>query len=239
MKQILSFGAGVQTTALAIMAAQGKIQVDEVVFADTGAEKPETYWYMEAYTMPMLKEAGILFTSIIGADPTHKIQRDLVEHCYHYRTIPSVSMRWCTAQSKSRPIDRYKGDAISLIGFSSDEAQRARSTEGRSYPLISLRLTGADCQNIISNYGWPIPLKSSCFFCPFQRWTEWNYLKMRHPELIEQALAMEQRFYERRPDKRNEIGLYGGKPLWKWVEGVQGEFGFPEEYSCWSGDCGH
>lgn len=238
MRKILSFGGGVQTTALAIMAAKGEIEVDEVVFADTGAEKPETYWYMENYTKPMLKEAEIQFTSIIGADPTHKIQRNLVEHCYHYKTIPSVSMRWCTAQSKSRPIDDYKGEAISLIGFSWDEAHRAKNRQGRRYPLIELGLTGADCQRIISDYGWPIPTKSSCFFCPYQRPVEWNWLKLRHPELIEKALAMEQRFYERRPDKRNEIGLLGGRPLWKWAEGIQGEFDL-QEYSCWSGHCGH
>ena len=58
-KRILSFGGGLQTTALAIMVAKGELEVDEVIFADTGAEKPETYWYMENYTKPMLEEVGI------------------------------------------------------------------------------------------------------------------------------------------------------------------------------------
>jgi len=237
MKQVLSFGGGVQTTALAIMAARGEVEVDEVVFADTGAEKPETYWYMENYTVPMLEEAGLLFTSIPGCDPTNKTKRNLVEHCQYYKTIPSVSRRWCTAQSKARPLDAYCGDALALIGFSSDESHRAKDSR-KIYPLIDRGLTGADCQQIISNYGWPIPTKSSCFFCPFQRWTEWNWLKSRHPELIKKALAMEERFHERRPDKRDSIGLFGGRPLWKWASGIQMEFDL-QEYSCWSGHCGH
>lgn len=38
MDKILSFGGGLQTTALAIMLAERKYQVDAVVFSDTGAE---------------------------------------------------------------------------------------------------------------------------------------------------------------------------------------------------------
>jgi 3'-phosphoadenosine 5'-phosphosulfate sulfotransferase (PAPS reductase)/FAD synthetase len=41
--RFLSYGAGMQTFALLVMAEQGEIQIDEVVFANTGAEHPETY----------------------------------------------------------------------------------------------------------------------------------------------------------------------------------------------------
>ena len=74
-KRVLSFGGGVQTTAMAILMAQGKITCDEVVFADTGAEKPETYWYMESYSEPLFKEIGIPFTKV-RATP------NLVELCH-------------------------------------------------------------------------------------------------------------------------------------------------------------
>ena len=43
IETIMSFGAGVQTTTLAILVAQGKVKCDAVVFADTKGEKPETY----------------------------------------------------------------------------------------------------------------------------------------------------------------------------------------------------
>ena len=36
--RFLSYGAGMQTFALLVMAEQGDISVDEVVFADTGAD---------------------------------------------------------------------------------------------------------------------------------------------------------------------------------------------------------
>ena len=39
--RFLSYGAGMQTFALLVMAEQGEIQIDEVVFADTGAEQDQ------------------------------------------------------------------------------------------------------------------------------------------------------------------------------------------------------
>jgi 3'-phosphoadenosine 5'-phosphosulfate sulfotransferase (PAPS reductase)/FAD synthetase len=62
--RILSFGGGVQTTALAILVAQGKVKADAVVFADTGAERPGTYDYMNSYTKPLLKESGVEFVTV-------------------------------------------------------------------------------------------------------------------------------------------------------------------------------
>ena len=237
MKRILSFGAGVQTTALAILLAQGKIEVDEVVFADTGAEKPETYWYMEAYTIPLFRGSRIPFT-IVKQTPLN-----LVELCRSKKLIPSIIKRWCSDKAKQTPIRRYIGkEAISIIGFSSDEINRAdRSTNKatKSFPLIDMGISVYDCHRIISDYGWPMPLKSSCYFCPFQRWSEWNCMKIHHTELIQACVDMEMNYYERRPNSRHTVGLFGGKPLWMWAEGIQMEWEFPGEYSCWSGDCGH
>jgi len=238
VKRILSFGGGLQTTAMAIMIASGKLEVDEIVFADTGAEKPETYWYIESYIKPLFEEIQIPFHIIPGVDPTAKVKRNIIEHCYHYKAIPSVKMRWCTPQFKTRALELYAQDRIMLIGFSADETHR-KQRDNRLYPLIELNITSGDCRRIISDYGYPIPVKSSCFICPFQRWSEWNWLKGQHPELIDEALAMERRFYEKRPDLKETVGLFGGKPLWKWKQGIQMEMPILNEYSCWSGHCGH
>ncbi len=237
MKQILSFGGGVQTTALAIMAARGEIEVDEVVFADTGAEKPETYWYMEAYTLPILKEAGIPFATV---HPTPHYGLSLYDYLWRVKSIPFIRKPFCRVKFKAMPVRKHAPDAIQFIGFSSDESQRAENPmhQGKQFPLIELGLKGSDCMRIISDYGWPTPTKSSCFFCPFQRPSEWNWLKVRHPELIEKALALEAQFHEKKPHLRHEVGLFGWRPLWKWSSGIQMEFDL-QEYSCWSGYCGH
>lgn len=231
MGKILSFGGGLQTTALAIMVAKGELDIDEAVFADTGCEKPETYYYIDAYIKPILKNKLTILPPINGG---------LIGYCNKYRIIPSVVHRWCTRIFKIERIDKYVGNAQQLIGFSTDEVSRVDAIRGnKTFPLIEMGISAKDCHYIISDYGYPTPLKSSCFFCPYQRWTEWNWLKTNHPELLKQAVSLEQQLYDRRPQDKEKTGLFGGKPLWKFAEGIQYEFGFVEEYSCWSGYCSH
>lgn len=248
MHRILAFGGGLQTSAVAILVRQGRVPIDEAVFVDTGCEKPETYWYIEHYIRALFKEAGKPFTIIPGTDA----RGYLYEKCLHYRNIPMYTglSKWCTDKHKVVPLRRYarskgyrKGEYITLIGFSVDEAKRCDKDTHRAarseFPLIQLGMSADDCRRVISDYGYPRPLKSSCYICPYQRWQEWNWLKAYHPELVEKALVLERAYHERRPDFKEIYGLFGGKPLWKFAEGRQAEFGFPEEYSCYSGHCGH
>lgn len=238
--KILSFGAGVQTTALVIMAASGDLgfPIDVVVFADTKGEKPETYWYMENYTLPLLKKAGIRFAWL-----TNQSKYDgesLYDYSFRHRFLPGMPTRQCSDHFKARVIARAYPKAEKLIGFNTDELRRTENPvhSGARFPLVELGMSGNDCVSVIQSFGWPIPTKSSCFFCPFQRPFEWNWLKSRHPELFHKALDLEEAVYSKHPQKRHQYGLFGGKPLWKFAQGIQQEFEL-QENSCWSGACGH
>ena len=55
-KHVLSMGAGVQTTALLIKFGT---KYDHVIFADTGDENPETYYYIKHYLKPFCQENNI------------------------------------------------------------------------------------------------------------------------------------------------------------------------------------
>ena len=231
--KVLSFGGGLQTTALAIMIAKGDIEVDEVVFADTGVEKPETYWYIENYVKPILTVPFVTVVSHLGT---------LYEHCWEKKLIPSVIHRWCTDKFKVRPIEKhYPKGTVFYVGFSSDEINRAEKPSRmiREFPLIERNLSVSDCKGIISDYGFPIPLRSSCYFCVYEPYIEYNWLKNNHPELIDKALALEARHYERYPHLKDTYGLLNGTPLWKIKDGLQPEMLIPRERSCWSGHCGH
>jgi len=63
-ERFLSYGAGMQTFALLVMAEHGDIEIDEVVFADTGAEHPETYDHIEKVAKPICDRIGISFTTV-------------------------------------------------------------------------------------------------------------------------------------------------------------------------------
>ena len=138
MKTFLSMGAGVQTTALLILVAQGKVQVDAVIFADTGAEHPETYDYIEKYLKPLCNDLKIPFITVkmhkkvTESDTGEKIYVDSLREVITARhRVPSVNNRWCTDYSKITPMKlavrelqeqgKMEKPATALIGISTDE----------------------------------------------------------------------------------------------------------------------
>lgn len=238
MEKILSLGGGLQTTALVIMLAERQLEVDAVIFADTGGEKPETYFYIENYIKPLLLSINVEFIVVKHHRET------LYENCWRLHNVPSIKWRWCTDQWKVRPVQKISKKAIQLIGFSLDEKRRAdkqyeRVKVVRSFPLIDMGKTADDCRRIISDYGWPRPIKSSCFFCCYQRLYDWHWLKNSHPELFQKALELEARMYEKKPHIKDSAGLLQGQPLWRFAQGQQLFLPFDAEYSCYSGFCSH
>ncbi|MCP4996131.1 MAG: hypothetical protein GY934_20480 [Gammaproteobacteria bacterium] len=67
------------------------------------------------------------------------------------------------------------------LGISWDEFSRARTSDVKyidnHYPLLELRMTRGDCITWLERQGLPIPLKSSCVFCPYHSLTAWQVLK--------------------------------------------------------------
>src|SRR5512139_359310 len=56
-----SFGGGVQSTAVLVLTAQGKLQYDYLLFSNVGddSENPETLRYIEQYSKPFSLAHGI------------------------------------------------------------------------------------------------------------------------------------------------------------------------------------
>lgn len=241
-RRILSLGAGVQSSALLILAARGEIECDGVIFADTGVEKPTTYEWIEKAMKPLMKEASLPFQTVAY---TGKGGRSIYDYCLKYRVMPSTIRRWCTSKFKVGPISKALNCNVDtcLVGFSTDEARRIKSYKlpyERSFPLIDLGLDVTDCRTILEERGLPLPTKSACYLCPFQHANSWRWLKLHFPDLFGKALEVERVYHERRPDKREWMGLFGGLPLWKAMgNGLQAELPMDDNYGCYSGLCFH
>lgn len=201
MKTGLSLGAGVDTTAILRM-PEIMEQVDFVIFADTGGEHPETYEYIVGWITPFLKETGIPFYIVRGKENADGIAVETLEEaCLRWKIIPNRVLRHCTAKFKLKPIKKfihgkYPNEEIRMIiGIAYDELIRVNNTrwEGYStwYPLVEKKLKRDDCVRIIEESGWPVPIKSGCFYCPFQRVDQWKTLRWQHPKLWERAKEME------------------------------------------------
>ena len=192
----LSMGAGVQTTCLLLMNPK---KYDYVVFADTGDEKPETYYYMENYLKPFCTENNVNWVTVKKTG-----FESLMDYCIKKELIPTRNFRWCTDKFKIRPIRKFikslksKSPVIQDIGISLDESHRANFS-GKygdkytkfEYPLIEQKITRKQCYEIIQAKGYPIPPKSGCYYCPYAGKQEIRKLHAENKPLYDKAVLME------------------------------------------------
>lgn len=214
--RVLSLGAGVQSTTLALMAAHGEAPMpDLAVFADTQWEPRATYdhlsWLMSGNVLPFgvwkvtrgsLRKALVDRRNTSGgrfaAIPWWTINPD---------GSRGMGRRQCTSEYKLEPImravrellgkerrERIAANSVEvMIGISLDEAQRmkpARQQYMRNvFPLIDLRMTRHDCVRWLERHDYPTPPKSACIGCPFHSDIYWRDLRDNRP--IEWADAVD------------------------------------------------
>jgi hypothetical protein len=190
---VLSLGAGVNSTALMVKLVEGGYPLDFAIFADTGAELPETYEaarMAEAY----LGTRGIPLVTV-------RSRTTLVETLDKRKVIPDKWRRWQTRDKKITPIHAYYRSLAPVhvyeyIGIDMGEKRRAKPTRDpwitKIYPLVAWGMDRAACERAILKAGLPIPHKSSCYFCPFRARDEWEWLYRTHPDLFLDALRIEE-----------------------------------------------
>jgi len=203
--RFMSMGAGVQTTAL-LLAGWKRYLHGGVIFSDTGAEQPETYQYIEDYLYPFCLSKGLSWiTGRMYRGGKTKRFYGLPEFCRERRIIPIIQRRWCTHEFKINPLHRVLKQcgatpshvAISDVGISADEAHRLRNNEDNpkyvrsEYPLAWNGITREECKRIITEAGFPIPPKSGCTFCPFQKKTQLMRLMHDQPVKFQEAMELE------------------------------------------------
>ena len=55
------------------------------------------------------------------------------------------------------------------------------------YPLVDLKLTREQLLEIIKSKGYELPVKSGCFFCPFNTKKRWIDLRNNNLDLFEKS----------------------------------------------------
>ena len=195
VRHILGLSGGKDSTALAIY-MRDKVPEIEYFFCDTGAELPETYEYLAKLEVYLGKKI-VRLSSDRSFDHWLKIYRG---------TLPSPSMRWCTKVLKIDPMENWIGsdNAISYVGIRADEANRKGYITSRKnimtvFPFVDDGLELKDVESLLieagvgkpSYYEWRS--RSGCYFCFYQRRSEWISLHDRHPDLFDRAIDYEQK----------------------------------------------
>ena len=146
--RIFSFGGGVQSTAVMVLQAQGKLPnpYDYFVFANVGddSEHPDTLRYIQEYSKPFAKEHGIELIEL-----RKEVKGEIMTLRNHimgnYRSIPipmrmgttAPGNRTCTVDFKIKIVDRWARQLIREqtkelawmkvgLGISTDEIHRAK-----------------------------------------------------------------------------------------------------------------
>ena len=190
---VLSYGGGVNTTALMVLLVRRKMPFDVAVFADTGGELPETYSYLDV-ARRYLDRHGIELKVVRSKNGT------LYETCKRRKVVPSKIWRWSTRDYKITPIHAYYrslGTRIrEYLGIAYDEIERMKPSRESyitsKFPLVDFKMTRQDCMAVIRSAHLPIPVKSGCYFCPFMDIPRWQSLYVKHNDLFLKAMELEE-----------------------------------------------
>lgn len=230
----VSFGAGVDASAVLGRFAEVGLVPDLILFAHTGNEKPETYAHLRdfgawlsARGMPPVRE--LVYTKGDGSPLT------LEQHCYETGSLPGFAMGGpsCSTKFKGGRLDAEvwrqpwaradvaMGRRVTrVIGFdaSPDDLSRARDAAASQppasraryrfwYPLQDWGWTRERCIAELRRMGAPVPPKSACWYCAASRPHELLELAIDHPDLAVRCVALEA---QAAPGFRRALGLWKG-----------------------------
>ena len=200
--------------------SDGKMPEIEYFFTDTGKELPEVYEYIARLEAHLGKKIRDLNAEEGGSMPDNKEPFDHYLIAEHFGMLPSQRHRWCTLKMKLYPFERFinGGRAVNYVGIRHDENRRARLSARENihavYPFIHDRVVREDVFRILEEsvgipdyYRWRS--RSGCFFCFFQRKSEWLGLRREHPDLFRKAVEYENESYDPATGRK-----------YTWIEGM-------------------
>ena len=202
IRHLLGLSGGKDSSALAVY-MRDRVSEMEYFFSDTGKELPETYEFLDRLEVFLGKPIARLN---MESDPSENRDFD------HWLTLyggllPSSQVRWCTVNLKIRPFEEYVGEdkAYNYVAIRADEDRvgykplktvALRNIEPK-YPFKEDGITKEDVYRILEESGLGLPdyynwrTRSGCYFCFFQRKSEWVGLLEQHPDLFELAKGYE------------------------------------------------
>ena len=235
--QVLSLGAGVQSSAMALMAEHGYLgfkKPDLAIFADTGWEPKKVYENLEwiktqlSYPVITVSNGNIRDSILSGVNPEGRKVIDMPVYVMKEDGKKYIATRQCTRIYKMEPIYRYLREYLGIpagktasmeqqvdmwIGISRDEASRVKPSRKNwitnVHPLVDMDVSREQLEDWFRrNYqGRELP-KSACIGCPFHNDRMWLDMKENDPESFQEAAAVEWAM-QNMPQSR---GALEGKP---------------------------
>ncbi len=197
----VSYGLGVDSTAMLVGMVKMGWRPDFILFADVKAEKLSTYAYLPIM-QEFLKRHRFPPVIKVQYQPKYAPYDSLEDNMLINATLPGATFGRgnCSVKFKIVPQEkwerRFKGRRITkLVGYEAGEEYRQKNANKKAhalrkanysyeFPLMDWGWDREECKARIREAGLPVPPKSSCIFCP----------NMKPEEL-----------YELTPDERGRI----------------------------------
>lgn len=208
---VISLGAGVQSSTMALMAARGELTPMPVaaIFADTQAEPKGVYTWLD-WLEGQLPFKVIRATAGNLTEELLRVRQSKKSGNFYTRcSLPAYTLnvdgsvghmrRGCTYEFKVEVLNRamraLKAPVTCWIGISRDEAHRMKPSREKMvtniWPLVDRGITRSMCLDWMKNAGYPVPPRSACSYCPYHSDAEWLRIKTHEPETFAEAVKFE------------------------------------------------
>jgi hypothetical protein len=193
---IISLGAGVQSSTMAIMAAKGDLPMPQgAVFSDTQNEPRRVYDYLKYLKSILPYPVHIVTKGHITNDMISSIDNGTRFPTAPFFTQNDITgkkgmlRRQCTNDYKIQPIRQKIRE---LCGVARMKPARDKYILNK-YPLIDLNMSRQDCLDYLKKNNIPLPEKSACIVCPYHNDAYWHFMKTERPEEFAEAVAFDKK----------------------------------------------
>ena len=205
---VVALSGGKDSTAMLLGMIERGMQIDCILFCDTGLEFPAMYEHLAK----------------LEEDTGRRITRIKAEHSYEYLMFdapvrrgadspivkrygagslgygwPGPRQRWCTTRLKDMPREKFFRElrkqycVKEYIGIAADEQYRLERERNKNpdhvHPLVDWNMTEKDCLRYCYEHGYDWNGlygqfgRVSCWCCPLQSLQELRQLYKNHPAL--------------------------------------------------------
>lgn len=218
--RVLSLGAGVQSTVLALMAEHGEFGLpkpDIAIFADTQWEPRAVYDHLQW----LKDQVSFEIRTVTAGNIKENLQNGIMPDKSKFIGIPiflakdngekGLMRRQCTTKYKLQPIHQELRKILGLkprqpvpkhskiemwVGISVDEISRAKPSQERwidkKFPLVDLGLSRNQLHKWFQdNYPGRVLPKSACIGCPYHSDAVWKDMKENAPDDFIEAVHVD------------------------------------------------
>ena len=212
MKHIVSFSGGKDSTAMLLMMLESKMQIDEIIFLDTGVEFFEMYKHIEKVekyiNRPITKLKAENSYEYMMFDYEKKKGKNKGQKGYSWADFRN---RWCTQYLKKQVMNRYlkeKYKNIEIIeyhGIAVDETKRLIKNREKNikYPLAEWGIIEKEALEYCykKGFNWDGLYEKfdrvSCWCCPLKNLKELKVIYKEYPKYWEKLKEWDSKTYRK------------------------------------------